>query len=336
VADFTNELSKLMGTKWKLSAPGHSQTAGQAEIMIQYFEQRLRPFVNHYQDNWAAAVPAMDYVHNGTPHESIGMEPHEALMGYPMPKLYDWEPMARPLDEATVTERRNRQEARDVASTIHDYVEHAREMMGRAQQRMVEQANRHRKAPDFDVGDHVRVIRKTWSSPTARVSDKLDFPLTRGHYLIRERVGNAYLLELPDSWQGPTLFSADRLRFHHNNPLPGQAAENPGPEQVDKEEEWEVQQVTASRLFRGKLRYQVQWKGWDPDPKWYPAELLRNAPKKLQEYHTANPDKSGPPLRLAEWLKAAEEDRFCEPHPDDCKAAPNGGVTRMRRNRVVK
>lgn len=336
VADFTNELSKLMGTKWKLSAPGHSQTAGQAEIMIQYFEQRLRPFVNHYQDNWAAAVPAMDYVHNGTPHESIGMEPHEALMGYPMPKLYDWEPMARPLDEATVTERRNRQEARDVASTIHDYVEHAREMMGRAQQRMVEQANRHRKAPDFDVGDHVRVIRKAWSSPTDRVSDKLDFPLTRGHYLIRERVGNAYLLELPDSWQGPTLFSADRLRFHDNNPLPGQAAENPGPEQVDEEEEWEVQQVTASRLFRGKLRYQVQWKGWDPDPQWYPAELLRNAPKKLQEYHTLNPDKSGPPLRLPEWLKAAGEDRFCEPHPDDCKAAPNGGVTRMRRNRVVK
>lgn len=336
VADFTDELSRIMGTKWKLSAPGHSQTAGQAEIMIQYLEQRLRPFVNHYQDNWVAAVPAMDYVHNGTPHESIGMEPHEALMGYPMPKLYDWEPVARSLEDSGVAERRNRQEARDVATTIHTYVEYARKMMGHAQSRMIEQANRHRKEPDFDVGDHVRVIRKTWSSPTDRVSDKLDFPLTRGHYMIREKVGHAYLLELPDSWQGPTLFSADRLVYHANNPMPGQAAENPEAEAVDGEEEWEVQQVTASRLFRGRLKYQVQWKSWDPDPKWYSAELLRNSPLKLQQYHEANPDKAGPPIRLPEWLKAAKEDRFCEPHEDDNKPVPDGGTTRIRRNRVRK
>lgn len=101
----------------------------------------------------------------------------------------------------------------------------------------MEQANRHRKEPDFDIGDYVRVTRKTWSSPTDRVSDKLDFPLTRKHYLIRERVGNAYLLELPDSWQGPTLFSADRLVFHANDPLPGQVVENPEADQVDGEGE---------------------------------------------------------------------------------------------------
>lgn len=173
-------------------------------------------------------------------------------MGFPMPKLYEWEPYTRPLTGLPLAEKRNRQEARDAVTRIQRYVEHARTLMGKAQTRMVNQANRRRREPDFDVGDHVRVIRKMWSSPTDRVSDKLDYPLTRGHYLIKERIGHAYLLELPDSWQGPRLFSADRLRYHRNDPLPGQAAEEPGPDVVDGEEEWEVQQVTASRLFRGK------------------------------------------------------------------------------------
>ncbi|KAL4935403.1 hypothetical protein BDV06DRAFT_228857 [Aspergillus oleicola] len=35
------------------------------------------------------------------------------------------------------------------------------------------------------------------------------------------------------------------------------------------EGEWEVEQILASRVWRGKLQYQVQWKGCDPDLTWY-------------------------------------------------------------------
>ncbi|KAK8057123.1 retrovirus polyprotein [Apiospora saccharicola] len=71
VTDFTNEMSRILGIKWKLATSGHSQTAGQAEIINEYLDQRLRPYVNHFQDNWAVALPAMDAVQLSMPHESL-------------------------------------------------------------------------------------------------------------------------------------------------------------------------------------------------------------------------------------------------------------------------
>jgi hypothetical protein len=69
-AEFTDELSRILGVKLKLASAGHKQTAGQAEIINQYLDQRLRPYLNHYQDNWSEALPAMDAVQASTPHDS--------------------------------------------------------------------------------------------------------------------------------------------------------------------------------------------------------------------------------------------------------------------------
>jgi transposase InsO family protein len=336
VSDLMDEMSLILGVRWKLSSPGHSQTAGQVENLNQWINQRLRIYANHYQDNWSKFIPALDFVQNGTPHDSTGLEPHEVTMGFPMPQQWEWQNRTTDFSDMDVKEKLNRQEGQRIAEQIQGAVEIARQNMGAAQQRQVTQANKTRVEPNFDVGDEVRVIRKTWSERTDRPSDKLDLWLTRGHYPIKEMSGHSYVLELPDSWQGPRLFHASRLVKYPNNPLPGQAAENPAGESVGGEEEWEVQEVTASRLRYGKLYYKVQWKGWDPDPTWYKAEDLRNAPLKLEEYHTKNPDKAGPPLRLQQWKKAAEEDRFCEPHKDDNKPAPLSGKTKIRQSRIRK
>ena len=37
--------------------PSTHQTDGQTEIMNQYLDQRLRPYVNYYQDNWSSMLP---------------------------------------------------------------------------------------------------------------------------------------------------------------------------------------------------------------------------------------------------------------------------------------
>ena len=50
--------------------------------MNQYIDQRLRPFVNYYQDNWSLLVPMMDYAQLTLHHESIRMSPFELLKGY--------------------------------------------------------------------------------------------------------------------------------------------------------------------------------------------------------------------------------------------------------------
>lgn len=78
VADFTNEMSKILGINWKLSSSGHSQSAGQIENYHDWMDQRLRMFVNHHQDNWDDMLPALDMAQATMPHEALeGMTPFE-------------------------------------------------------------------------------------------------------------------------------------------------------------------------------------------------------------------------------------------------------------------
>jgi hypothetical protein len=44
---------------------------------------------------------------------------------------------------------------------------------------------------------------------------------------------------------------------------------------ITTEEEYEVQEILASKLVRGKLLYQVKWLGYDKDLEWCPASNLK-------------------------------------------------------------
>ena len=90
------------------------------------------------------------------------------------------------------------------------------------------------------------------------------------------------------------VFYTEKLQKALENPLPGQSNPDPLPLQVDDGEEYEVQKVLATKLVRGKLKYQIHWKGWDKDPDWYPASTLSNSPIALQDFYKANPTRPGP------------------------------------------
>lgn len=98
-----------------------------------------------------------------------------------------------------------------------------------------------------------------------------------GKFRILEKIGNSYRLDLPASMRIHPIFSPDKLRKASNDPLPGQHDEPGEPVVVHEQEEWEVDRILASRLFRGKLKYRVNWKGHDPDLQWYPARNFKGA-----------------------------------------------------------
>ena len=63
------------------------------------------------------------------------------------------------------------------------------------------------------------------------------------------------------------VFHTEKLRKDPNNSLSGQSNPEPLPLELENgETEYEVQEVLAVKLTYGKLKYRVQWKGWDPDP----------------------------------------------------------------------
>jgi transposase InsO family protein len=114
ISDFWNEFCRILGTQLKLSTAFHPQTDGQTEIMNQYLDQRLRPFVSYYQDNWSELLPVMDYAQLTMPHESIGMSPFELLNAYPPRTSFDWN-MPKTM---TVREQLSREEAQRTVRTL--------------------------------------------------------------------------------------------------------------------------------------------------------------------------------------------------------------------------
>ena len=61
ISAFWNSFYKILRIKLKLLTAYYPETDGQTEIMNQYMDLRLRPFVNYYQDNWSEYLPMMDY-----------------------------------------------------------------------------------------------------------------------------------------------------------------------------------------------------------------------------------------------------------------------------------
>jgi hypothetical protein len=322
ISAFMNELCKLTGVKQKLSTANHAQTNGNTEIINRYIKQRIRPFINHFQDDWSDRIPAMDFAQAVLPHESIGMAPAELELGF-LPRMsYDWQ--ARTEDETLartpLKERLSRQEAQAFAQRTKEVITWAQENLRQAQERQAYQANKHRRIPDFDVGDSV-YLSKDNVRTLERPSKKLDLP-NDGPFKILEKVGHSYLLDLPARMKIYPVFHADRLRRAATNPLPGQKEEEPLGEIIFGQEEFEVAEILASRLYYGKLQYKVRWHGWDDDQQWYHASNFKGSPQLLREFHDAYPSLPGPPVRLTEWQAAWDSGEEDPPHKDDNEPAP--------------
>src|SRR5271157_4116122 len=104
------------------------------------------------------------------------------------------------------------------------------------------------------MGDRVWLFSKGLS--TERPSTRLDWK-RRGPFRITEKVGYSYRLDLPESIRIYPVIHADRLRLFRGNPLPGQEWEEPPPEEIDRELEYEVNEIVASRVWHGALQYRV-------------------------------------------------------------------------------
>ncbi|KAE9354320.1 hypothetical protein PR003_g3428 [Phytophthora rubi] len=73
-AAFWTELSKLVGTRLKMSTASHPETDGQTERANKVVEDVLRSFATSFK-SWSAFLPMVDFALNNAVHEATGLTP---------------------------------------------------------------------------------------------------------------------------------------------------------------------------------------------------------------------------------------------------------------------
>ena len=150
------------------------------------------------------------------------------------------------------------------------------------------QADRHWN-PDYQVGQQVWL-----STDNLRMLNHASKKLTEkwiGPYEVTQLTLNAVELKLPKALRIHPVVNVSCVK-PYLGPLPGQPVSRPGPIQVSEErnEEYEVDYIVASRIYRRQLQYLVHWNGYEEHERtWEPASNVKNAPLVVERFYKENP-----------------------------------------------
>jgi hypothetical protein len=279
VAAFTKELYRLLGIRIASSTAYHPQTDGQTEHVNQELEQYLRIFTNERQDDWDELLPLAEFQYNNRVHSSTHETPFMLDTGR-HPRM-GFEPRERLSKVEAANEFKER---------MAESLEETRAALNRAQEEMSRFYDRRREpTPVFKPGDRVYLDAK--DIKTTRPSQKLAHRRL-GPYRVEKMVGtHACKLKLPlGLGRLHPVFPITKLTLAVPDPIIGRRPKPPPPPVlVDGQQEWEVEAILNSRMFRGRLEYLVKWKGFGiEEASWEPKRNV-HAPQLIAKFHEGHP-----------------------------------------------
>lgn len=276
------EMLRLSGTKLHFSTAYHPQSDGQTEVRNRGLEQYLRAFAADRPSKWCNFLPWAELALNCFHHAALGTSPYRALYGREPPLL-----VASPPSAATPPK------VADLIKQRGTLLVELRANLQRAQQRMAESANKHRRHVEFEEGDLVWLKLQPYRQHS--VARPLSAKLARRYYgpfEVLQRVGPvAYRLRLPEGSRIHDVFHVSLLReyvagdedsiprvdlpldFVGARPVVQPAAI------VDSQVLWHEGKPVEHVL--------VRWTDGTESPSWEPAEIIRrrfpNLPLEVKE-----------------------------------------------------
>lgn len=309
VSEFWHHLSERLGVRLKHSSSFHPETDGQTERVNSEVEQYLRAFMNFHQDNWVQWLPLAEFAANNVISETTGVSPFFANYGF-NPRL-GTEPTKPCPPNLSQAQKRQFYRANVVADRFERIITQLKALARQSAARYEEYANESREdAPRYQEGDQVYIDTRNMKTnrPMKKGDDKL-----AGPYPVKKAYPRACLLDLPPNMKIFPVFHNSLLRPHK------QAAGLPGQQQINEAEsrhlrgrvleredgtdemveKWEFEALLDCHNDYGDLQYLVKWKYHAPT--WQPATDLKGQDEVIQKFHSAHPDKPGPPS----WVKSA-------------------------------
>ena len=99
----------------------------------------------------------------------------------------------------------------------------------------------------------------------------------------------SYQLKLPPQWKIHDVFHATLLTPYKETTLNGRSYQEPVPDLIDGQPEWEVELILKVRRRRNQLQFLVHWKGFsEAHDSWEPAKDV-HADKLVEEFYKRHP-----------------------------------------------
>jgi len=245
----------------------------------QELDQFLHLFVNERLDDWYDLLSIAEFQHNNHVHSAM-QQPLFLLDTGQIPHM-GFEPSQVPSELETVNEfmERMKSATKEVKSVIC-----------KAQEDMTQYYNQRRTlAPVYKPGD--RVYLDASDIKTTRLSPKLSYHQL-GPFKIKSQVGpSAYHLKLPHGMrQLHPVFNVVKLSATTEDLI---LRRKPQalllPVVVDREEEWEVEEILNSRWHWRRFQFLVKYKGFSREHNSWEVASDVKAPDLVTEYYRKHP-----------------------------------------------
>ncbi|GKB37483.1 putative nucleotidyltransferase, ribonuclease H [Tanacetum coccineum] len=207
---FWKGLQKAWGTKLKFSTTFHPEADGQSERTIQTLEDMLCSCALEWAGNWDDYICLVEFAYNNSWHASIKCAPFEMLYGRKCRAPICWDQVGERILEGP-----------EMIEVTNEKVAVAREKLKEAQTRQKSYADRHRRALEFQPGEHVFLkVSPTRGVRRFGIKGKLS-PRFIGPFEILDRVGEvSYRLALPPQLSHVhNVFHVSLLRGYKYHPL---------------------------------------------------------------------------------------------------------------------
>ncbi len=231
-SSFWKELFQLLGTQLKMSTSYHPETDGQTERVNKCLETYLRCMCFQHPQKWCKYLSLAEWWYNTNYHTSLGTTPYMALYGVTPPSIL-----------VAAAETATHPEVKVWGQERERLTKELRDKLQIAQNRMTQQADKHRREKEYEVGSWVYLRLQLYRqvSLAARNNPKLAARYY-GPFEVTARVGKvAYRLKLPEGSHIHPVFHVSQLKqgFPPSDqvtptaPLTGEEGEPlAGPEQI--------------------------------------------------------------------------------------------------------